>query len=122
MEAGPPGSPCRRGAPTTASCAGLEAGGGAVGGKGRCQRGRGAGHGGGRAGSSGEGPVMGRERGSRAAQGKPGANPPGEEPRERSGPRVKSSVIDKRLIMQAWEKVRANNGAPGVDAVGIGVF
>src|SRR5207342_3012309 len=28
----------------------------------------------------------------------------------------------KRLIVEAWEKVRADNGAPGVDAVGIGVF
>jgi hypothetical protein len=31
-------------------------------------------------------------------------------------------VIDKRLIVEAWEKVRANNGAPGVDAAGIGLF
>jgi RNA-directed DNA polymerase len=52
----------------------------------------------------------------------PGANPPGEEPRARPGPKVKSFEIDKRLVMQAWEKVRANNGAPGVDAVGIGQF
>jgi hypothetical protein len=35
---------------------------------------------------------------------------------------VKSFEIDKRLIVEAWEKVRANNGAPGVDAVGIGLF
>ena len=35
---------------------------------------------------------------------------------------MKSSVIGKRLIVEAWEKVRANNGAPGVDAVGIGLF
>jgi len=35
---------------------------------------------------------------------------------------VKSSVIGKRLIVEAWEKVRASNGAPGVDAVGIGLF
>ena len=35
---------------------------------------------------------------------------------------MKSFEIDKRLIMEAWEKVRANNGAPGVDAVGIGLF
>ena len=65
---------------------------------------------------------MGPERRSRADQGQPGANPPGEEPRERSGPEVKSFEIDKRLIMQAWEKVRADNGAPGVDAIGIGLF
>jgi hypothetical protein len=30
----------------------------------------------------------------------------------------KSFEIDKRLIVEAWEKVRASNGAPGVDAVG----
>jgi len=35
---------------------------------------------------------------------------------------VKSFEIDKRLVYQAWEKVRANNGAPGVDAVSAGLF
>jgi retron-type reverse transcriptase len=35
---------------------------------------------------------------------------------------VKSFEIDKRLIVEAWEKVRANNGAPGVDTIGIGLF
>jgi retron-type reverse transcriptase len=35
---------------------------------------------------------------------------------------VKSFEIDKRLIVEAWEKVRADNGAPGVDAVGSGLF
>ena len=65
---------------------------------------------------------MGPEPRSRADQGQPGANPPGEEPRARPEPKVKSFEIDKRLIVEAWEKVRANNGAPGVDAVGIGLF
>ena len=65
---------------------------------------------------------MGLEPRSRADQGQPGANPQGEEPRARPEPKVKSFEIGKRLIVEAWEKVRANNGAPGVDAVGIGVF
>ena len=65
---------------------------------------------------------MGLERRSRADQGQPGANPPGEEPRARPEPKVKSFEIDKRLIYEAWEKVRANQGAPGVDAVSIRLF
>jgi hypothetical protein len=65
---------------------------------------------------------MGLERRGRADQGQPGANPAGEEPGARPEPKVKSFEIDKRLIVEAWEKVRANNGAPGVDAVGIGLF
>ena len=35
---------------------------------------------------------------------------------------VKSFEIPKRLLLEAWEKVRANNGAPGVDAVSITKF
>src|SRR5690348_16845018 len=81
-----------------------------------------AGHRGGTARSSGEGPVMGPERRGRADQGQPRANPQGEEPGVRPEPKVKSFEIDKRLVYQACEKVRANNGAPGVDAVGIGLF
>ena len=65
---------------------------------------------------------MGLERRGRADQGQSGASPHGEEPRERPRPEVKSFEIDKRLIYEAWEKVRANNGAPGVDAIGIGLF
>src|SRR6516165_10761870 len=81
-----------------------------------------AGHRGGTARSSEEGPVMGLERRGRADQGQPGANPPGEEPRARPRPDVKPFEIGKRLIYEAWERVRANKGAPGVDAVSIGLF
>jgi RNA-directed DNA polymerase len=35
---------------------------------------------------------------------------------------VKSFEIDKRLIYEAWEKVRVNDGAPGVDAVSVTKF
>lgn len=35
---------------------------------------------------------------------------------------VKSFEIDKRLVYEAWERVRANDGAPGVDAVSINQF
>jgi len=51
------------------------------------------------------------------------ANPAGEEPIEGSKPtKRKSFDIEKRLVFQAWEKVRANSGAPGVDAVSINLF
>ena len=36
--------------------------------------------------------------------------------------KVKSFEISKRLVFQAWEKVQANQGAPGVDAVSIAEF
>jgi RNA-directed DNA polymerase len=36
--------------------------------------------------------------------------------------KVKSFDISKRLVFQAWEKVQANQGAPGVDAVSITEF
>ena len=65
---------------------------------------------------------MGLERRGRADQGQSGANPHGEEPRDRPKPRVKPFEIDKRLVYRAWEKVRANMGAPGVDAVSIEGF
>ena len=47
---------------------------------------------------------MGPEPRSRADQGQPGANPQGEEPRARPGPKVKSFEIDKRLIVEAWRR------------------
>jgi hypothetical protein len=65
---------------------------------------------------------MGLERRGRADQDHLGANPAGEEPRERSGPEVKPFEIGKRLIYGAWEKVRANKGAPGVDTISIELF
>ena len=65
---------------------------------------------------------MGLEPRGCADQGKPGANPTGEEPRETPKPKVKPFEIDKHLVYQAWEKVRANHGAPGVDAVSIKEF
>src|ERR1035437_5721371 len=35
---------------------------------------------------------------------------------------MKSFDINKRLVFEAWEKVQANAGSPGVDAVSIGQF
>ena len=66
---------------------------------------------------------MGPERRGRAVQGRLEVNPSGEEPTD--GPKqkkLKSFEIRKRLVFEAWEKVRANSGAPGVDAVSIDDF
>jgi RNA-directed DNA polymerase len=65
---------------------------------------------------------MGLEPRSRADQGQSEANPEGEEPKEGPKPKVKSFEIPKRLVYEAWKKVRANKGAPGVDAVSIKEF
>ena len=67
-----------------------------------------AGRRGGPARSSDEGPVMGLEPRGRADQGQLEANPAGEEPRAGPKPKVKSFEIPKRLVYEAWEKVRAN--------------
>ncbi|MEX2552027.1 MAG: group II intron reverse transcriptase/maturase, partial [Actinomycetota bacterium] len=39
-----------------------------------------------------------------------------------SKPKVKSFDISKRLVFEAWKKVQANGGAPGVDAASITGF
>lgn len=66
---------------------------------------------------------MGLEPRGRAGQIDQRPTPPtGEEPTDRSKPKVKSFDISKRLVFEAWEKVRDNRGAPGVDAVSITQF
>jgi RNA-directed DNA polymerase len=62
------------------------------------------------------------ERRGRAGQERSSVNPAGEEPASEPKSKVKSFDIPKRLIYQAWEKVQANAGAPGVDAVSIAEF
>ncbi len=58
----------------------------------------------------------------RADHGQLEVNPAGDEPVVGPKSKVKSFEIPKRLVYRAWEKVRANNGAPGVDAVSIAEF
>ena len=65
---------------------------------------------------------MGSERRGRAVHGRLEVNPSGEEPTDGPKQKLKSFEIPKRLVFEAWEKVRANSGAPGVDAVSIDDF
>ena len=66
---------------------------------------------------------MGSQRRGRAVHGRLEANPSGEEPTDRPRQKkLKSFEIPKRLVFEAWKKVRANSGAPGVDAVSIDDF
>ena len=65
---------------------------------------------------------MGSERRGRAVHGRLEVNPSGEEPTDRPKQKLKSFEIPKRLVFEAWEKVRANSAAPGVDAVSVDDF
>ena len=42
--------------------------------------------------------------------------------REELKKKVKSFVIDKRLVAEAWKRVKANRGSAGVDNIGIEEF
>jgi len=65
---------------------------------------------------------MGLEPREPGRSGHPEVNPQGKEPTDGPKLKVKSFEIPKRLIAEAWEKVRANDGAPGVDAASIAEF
>ena len=65
---------------------------------------------------------MGLERRGRAGQERSSVNPSGEELANEPKSKSKSFEIPKGLIFRAWEKVRVNAGAPGVDAVSIAEF
>ena len=65
---------------------------------------------------------MGSERRGRAVHGRLEVNGSGEEPTDRPKQKLKSFEIAKRLVFEAWEKVRANSAAPGVDAVSVDDF
>ena len=65
---------------------------------------------------------MGSQRRGRAVQGRLEVNGSGEEPTDGPRQKLQSFEIRKRLVYEAWEKVRANSAAPGVDAVSIDDF
>ena len=65
---------------------------------------------------------MGPEQRGRAGQINRRSTLLGEELTEGPKPKAKSFEIRKRLVYEAWMKVQANDGAPGVDAVSIREF
>ncbi len=66
---------------------------------------------------------MGLERRGRAGQVDRRSTPvTGEEPTDKPRSKVKSFDISKSLIVEAWRKVEANAGAPGVDGVSVAEF
>ena len=67
---------------------------------------------------SDEGPVMGLERRGCVVQPRPQANWQREEP----GDRVKPFDIPKREVWEAFKRVKANQGAAGVDGQSIAEF
>src|SRR2546421_298376 len=67
---------------------------------------------GGPARSSDEGPVIGLEPRVPGRSGRLEANPQGKEPTGGPKRKVRSFEIPERLVAEAWERVRANDGAP----------
>ena len=65
---------------------------------------------------------MGLEPREPGRSGRQKVNPQGEEPTGGPKQKVKSFELPERLVAEAWEKVRANDGAPGADAASIAEF